>query len=631
MTQDNTKNNQVTRTQEDPNSAKKYGFKVGRIVSHLDPHYMGALKVTLINFDSAGNELEDEGETVDVDYAPVFYGTTPAEHLTPGDTYADTQQSYGFWAVPPDVGTRVLCGFVDGDVNRGYWFACIQDKFMNFMVPGAQPATEYFKGKPPEGVKGKKLPTAEYNKKTDGDKQKDPTENKKALNLKFIEKLKESGLAEDDIRGITSTSARREIPSAVYGISSPGPVDKAGPRAQRGTKNEKATVPKSRLGGQSVVIDDGDDKRLRKGPADSVPYEYIDQEASSGGDKSIPHNEMVRLRTRTGHQILLHNSEDLIYISNGRGTSWIELTSNGKIDIYAQDSISVHSENDINFVADRDINLEAGRNINTNAVQNQYHTVGKNIENRVGETYKTSAAKNIELYAVKDNFITAGERNLFNSYLQTYITALQDMHVLTEKNLFSHSFENTHITADKNLFINALEGIEGIAGSGSMKLKVGTNMEILVGETTKITSGGNFETLTTGNTNITSSGNSNINSKGHYETANPIHMNGPTATKATAATEATEATVSEESEIIEEVALAALFPARVPQHEPWSGHENWDPMAVTPDKTEAKPDSQDIHIPVEDESRLATDRSLISDVWDSGEGIKYPEIPKRDR
>ena len=579
----------------------------------MDPHYMGALKVTLINFDTSGNELEDEGETVDVDYAPVFYGTTPAEHLTPGDAYSDTQQSYGFWAVPPDVGTRVLCGFVDGDINRGYWFACVQDRFMNFMVPGGQPATEFYKGKPPEGVKGKKLPTAEYNKKTDGDKQKDPTKNKKALNLKFIEKLKESGLAEDDIRGITSTSARREIPSSVYGISSPGPSDKAGPRAQRGTKNNKAIVPKSRLGGQSFVIDDGDDKRLRKGSAQDTPYEYIDQETSSGGDKAIPHNEMIRFRTRTGHQILLHNSEDLIYIGNGRGTSWIELTSNGKIDIYAQDSISVHSEQDINFVADRDINLEAGRNINTNAVENQYHTVGKNIENRVGETYKTSAAKNIELYAVQDNYVTAGERNLFNSYLQTYITALDDMHILTEKNLFSHSFENTNITADKNLFINALEGIEGIAGSGNMKLQVGANMEILVGKDTKITSGGS----------------SNINSgNGHYETAVPIHMNGPVAAKAT---EATEATVSEESEIIEEVALAALFPGRVPQHEPWSGHENWDPAAVTPDKTEAKPDSQDIHIPVEDESRLAKDRSLISDVWDSGEGIKYPEIPQRDR
>jgi predicted chitinase len=84
------------------------------------------------------------------------------------------------------------------------------------------------------------------------------------------------------------------------------------------------------------------------------------------GDKD-GQNELVRIRTRTGHQILMHNSSDLIYISNSKGTSWIELTSNGKIDIYAQDSISVHTENDFNFRADRDINMEAGRNININA------------------------------------------------------------------------------------------------------------------------------------------------------------------------------------------------------------------------------------------------------------------------
>jgi uncharacterized protein (DUF2345 family) len=72
----------------------------------------------------------------------------------------------------------------------------------------------------------------------------------------------------------------------------------------------------------------------------------------------------VRIRTRTGHQILLHNSEDLIYIGNAAGTTWIELTSMGKIDIYAQDSISIHTEKDINIKADQDINMDAGRNVN---------------------------------------------------------------------------------------------------------------------------------------------------------------------------------------------------------------------------------------------------------------------------
>ena len=93
---------------------------------------------------------------------------------------------------------------------------------------------------------------------------------------------------------------------------------------------------------------------------------------------------MVRIRTRTGHQILLHNSEDLIYIGNARGTTWIEMTSNGKIDIYAQDSISVHTKNDINFTADRDINLTAGRNINANASTSVKLTGGSNIDLHAG-------------------------------------------------------------------------------------------------------------------------------------------------------------------------------------------------------------------------------------------------------
>jgi len=32
-----------TRTPDEPERSKKYGFKIGRVVSHLDPGYMGKL------------------------------------------------------------------------------------------------------------------------------------------------------------------------------------------------------------------------------------------------------------------------------------------------------------------------------------------------------------------------------------------------------------------------------------------------------------------------------------------------------------------------------------------------------------------------------------------------------------
>jgi hypothetical protein len=182
----------------------------------------------------------------------------------------------------------------------------------------------------------------------------------------------------------------------VFGISTPGPVDK-NPNSPKGAIGQAdSQVPNafiSRLGGSTFVMDDGDSAFLRKTAAGAGPPEYAAIEQNeTGGDVNIPHNELVRIRTRTGHQILLHNSEDLIYIANAKGTTWIELTSNGKIDIYAQDSVSVHSANDINFTADRDINFTANRNFNLNSAGTNNLTAGATTNIRSGGDHVETAS-----------------------------------------------------------------------------------------------------------------------------------------------------------------------------------------------------------------------------------------------
>jgi uncharacterized protein (DUF2345 family) len=110
----------------------------------------------------------------------------------------------------------------------------------------------------------------------------------------------------------------------------------------------------------------------------------------------------------------MHNSEDLIYIANARGTAWVELTSNGKIDIFAEDSISVHTQQDLNIRAARDINLEAGRNINMRTETGKWHveiatdmeflinadaklTVGANLDILVGAKTKISTNNDLDI------------------------------------------------------------------------------------------------------------------------------------------------------------------------------------------------------------------------------------------
>ena len=59
-------------------------------------------------------------------------------------------------------------------------------------------------------------------------------------------------------------------------------------------------------------------------------------------------------------------------------------------------------------------------------------------------------------------------------------------------------------------------------------------------------------------------------------------------------------------------AVKAKFPFRVPQHEPWDGHENWNPSETAPDKTEAVADaSKDIHY---EDRKVQTDRTPMNEL-----------------
>lgn len=394
----------------DPKKSSAGPF-LAKVVSHLIPSYMGVLEVEILR--PVGND-QSEGQLHQVKMMSPFWGSTSVDYVSEStNDYNTTQKSYGMWFVPPDPGTTVVVIFIDGDPKRGYWIGCIPDENMNFSVPGLAATEQVVDGKANE-----RLPVAEYNKKAnpqipDATKIKKP-KHPLANVLSQPANGALGGLLKDDIRGITTSSARRELPSSVFGISTPGPRDKTTGATQGnvGAKESQVKTYVSRLGGTTFVMDDGDDKFLRKTTADKGPPDYVSvEQGETGGNVKIPHNELMRIRTRTGHQILLHNSEDLIYIGNGSGTTWIELTSNGKIDIYAKDSISVHTDQDLNFTATRDINLTAGQNINLNAggTLNQQSTGQLNI--RAGAAGKIFAAGNFDVRAANTN-IDGGEIHL---------------------------------------------------------------------------------------------------------------------------------------------------------------------------------------------------------------------------
>ena len=438
-------NGKYTRT----TSSLKTGFRDSGpyeaiVVNNLDTRYMGGLVVELLKYTSAGGIPERSGQLLNVRYLSPFYGVTPNAALTANDGYEHTQKSYGMWMVPPDVGTKVLVIFAEGNANFGYWIGCIPADYMNFMVPDGKAATENTTGITPPPLRGRKLPVGEYNKAIETGSKVDPTLFDKPYNKDFTESLEIQGLLNDEVRGTTTTSARREMPSAVFGISTPGPKDRrdGSPTVEIGTAGNKVTVPSNRLGGSAFVMDDGDERFVRTTHAEDGPPIYKNKGNNEpGGDRTIPQNELMRFRTRTGHQILMHNSEDLIYIGNSRGTTWIEMTSDGKIDIYAHDSVSISTDNDLNINAERDINMEAGRNVNIKAAGR--YTSG-------GETGRVQieSKNNFNLHVGKDSKITVGQNQHIKVKANQYIDTTGNLHIKTEQ-------DNRLTSTSGNTFINS--------------------------------------------------------------------------------------------------------------------------------------------------------------------------------
>jgi len=374
------------------------------VVHASDVQKNGRLKVRLVNSNVGVDFLDDDERrdgkshlNITVQWSSPFAGATninnnvsTGDPTAPGEedpdkTFSGTQKSYGMWMIPPDVGNRVLVMFINGDIAKGVVVGCMFQTLMNHMVPGIARSKTFT-----SDDKFLEVPVAEYNKAADEasnvdwsvDRVKEegkPVDNViRPTHTTHFNGLKEQGLEQDEKRGLSDSSARRESPSKVFGILTPD--------------------------GNQFVMDDGSEQQL------------------------------IRLRTKSGAQILLDETNGNVYIINKKGTGWIEMDDAGKIDVWANDSISIRSHKDVNIRADRDLNLESGRDINvrttqTTATGQPTDTTG--ILPGVNGAFNLDVAGALNIKTVDATTITSGKEFHLQS-TSTSLTATQgDTNILT--------------------------------------------------------------------------------------------------------------------------------------------------------------------------------------------------------
>jgi hypothetical protein len=312
------------------------GIYVAEVVNDSDAQHNGRVTVKIPEFGG-------DTERIILLTTP-FGGNTEIKDSTDNvEIESGSPTTYGMWPQPPAIGSNILVGFT-GSMEQGFMLGFLPPKDRNATL-GGNASSEAYDGN------GNKI-LSQTTEKNATDKN-DPVT--KAAKVKQTAQLVESGLSGDYVRGHSQSSARRESPSKVFGLTSKM--------------------------GHTISMDD---------------------EATS---------DNIRIRTSGGNQVLLDDTNGFIFISNKKGNAWIEMDDAGRVDVYSMGGVSIATDGDYNVHAKGSINMQAEQGVNIKSSGAE----GVKLESSVGsiDVYSAidlnnNADGNINITAGPNYYLKAG-------------------------------------------------------------------------------------------------------------------------------------------------------------------------------------------------------------------------------
>ena len=294
--------------------------------------------------------------------SPLLASTSRADTGKDSESYMATQKSYGLFLPIPDIHVTVVVGFPGGDISQGIILGTIPDDNKTFTIPGI-PWTRKTNEK---GTEPEDCPGGERNWR-----HVDDVETHRPAHDPMTRHLETQGLLLDGIRGTSTSGSHRAYPypTKAYGLTTP---------AQH-----------------HFIMDDGYTKLSPKEA--SGPRPHWNPKPGFVGQ----HNCLVRLRTAGGAQILLHDTEKLIYVITPDGKTWLEMSDGkpgetGKIDVYSSGDISFNAEESINLRAGDKVSIEAQNEVRVKSKGEdgiKVEAILGSIDIRAKENYNVSADK----------------------------------------------------------------------------------------------------------------------------------------------------------------------------------------------------------------------------------------------
>jgi len=316
----------------DSSASSTAGITVGVVVDTDDPLQCGRLRVFCPNLNDDPKKLQ---HLPWASYVSPYGGTISNSQFSRGSgkgpEKSDGATSYGFWAIP-EQGATVLVTCIDGDERRRVWLGCLY---------APRETHTLFHGR--------------YEWQDGGSVDGPLTSSKSPIEPLHTNASKAFDNKKDSPEWKTRQAEYQATANTDH--ENPDLIDQQNPEISELEQHEWV---KPILG--SHGYDWTRNKALGEFLASMVSgFSTPGLHAFTLDDR--PFNNRIRLRSSTGHQIILDDTNERIYVSTNEGNSWIEMDSNGNIDVYAARRLSAHAQEDINLSTEGSIRLKGKKGI----------------------------------------------------------------------------------------------------------------------------------------------------------------------------------------------------------------------------------------------------------------------------
>lgn len=487
---------------------------IGTVVDTNDPQQMGRVRVICPQWgDSWSSQIEDLPWAL---YMSPFGGQTQIGTRGPGIQESQGGVSYGMWAVPK-VGAQVAVLCIDGNPMTRMYFGCIFDQF----TPHTMPHGRYMYDDHPELEKSgpSPFPLGPYTSTEKliqplSDNLKQSFGNKGEANYEYRSRGADYSVAGVAVDQLNQTYSQVQDDK---GVTHDGWTSTQGYQVSRSDPHAPSSYA---------------DKNY-----DSMTYSFTTPGFHALSMDDRQENCRVRLRTTSGHQILMDDTNERIYIATARGNNWVELDQDGNIDVFTTNKVNIHAARDINMTSDESIRLYAKKGIHMHS--------NDEIRMEAKADIHVRTAQNLRVHSTQSTLLQSDGALHFKTTAGAFLEATDNINVKSGAQI---NMQASAINVKADSTLSAQAATVNVLGDSSVSVSSSTTN--VIGSTTLNLNGSMVNIL--GSTMI-------------LQTAPTIHLNGPPATPGTPAEAAASAVAAQPPD-----EQPAFWTNRVPDHEPYA-------------------------------------------------------------